>query len=134
MGIKIMGISAILALFQASALARYLSVAGVCLIVGFAYGYKTASNRYAAAQVQVLADNQKKFEAEVVKNNQLSAQLDAQKGELDAATNALNQQATKIITRTIYKHVCFDADGLRTANSALTRQGSTSSQFGKAVP
>ena len=128
MGIKTMGLSAILAFFSSSSIARYAAITAVCLALGFVGGYKLASTFYEADQAKVLADNQKKFEAEVVKNNNLSAQLDSKKGEVDALTNSLNKQAATVITRTVYQHACFDADGLRIANSALTGQSAATSQ------
>lgn len=120
--------AALFALLQSSPLVRLLAMAGVCVVVGFLGGYSTASKFYKADQVNILAENQKKFEAEVAKNNALSAALDSQKGNVNALTNTLNAQAAKIVIRPVYRNVCFDADGLHIANSALTRQSSTSGQ------
>jgi hypothetical protein len=112
----------------------YLIIGAVCLSTGFYGGYKITHNAWEAAQVKILAENQKIYDAEVQKAQNAENALEDQKEKNDNLTNSIQTQVAKIVTRTVYANVCLDADGLRLANSALTNQSTSTNSPNLAVP
>lgn len=103
----------------------YLIIGAICLSLGAWGGIKVTKDYYQAQETKVLEANQAKFEAQVVKNNTQSTIVDQKKDSINANTQAINSLLAQVISRPVYQSSCFDADGLRLSNSALTGQTAT---------
>lgn len=121
-------------MFGLSSIATYAILAAVIFSAGTYSGYKITHNAWEADQVKVLEANQIKYQAALDKIAAADAQLQTLKAINEKNTNDLKNRAAKIITRPVYLNVCFDDDGLRIANDALSNRPQTQSGPVNTVP
>lgn len=98
-------------------------VAGIIATGSFYEGHHIATQAEQAAMLKATQAAQAKYDAEVLAYNAVAQQLEVTKNEHAVLTKTITKSVNKYINRPIYKSECFDSDGLRDANRALS--GST---------
>jgi len=102
-------------------LGPYYAAATIVLAAAtFAAGYKVASNAANAALLKSQQIAETRYHEKELAFNAASAALETAKRAATTRTRTLTREVIKLVDRPIYRADCFDADGLRLANRALT--------------
>jgi hypothetical protein len=100
------------------------ALAGAILIAtaSFGAGWKASSNSWKADMLAAEQAHADQLRAEIDRSNIIAAALESEKGKSRVVYKTITKRVDKIIDRPVYLNQCFDADGLRLANSAIAGQ------------
>lgn len=102
-----------------SGLSTYAIVGILTMAVG-AYGsYKITADYYQAQNSKILVANQKKFEAQVEKDNAAAQVALNRENQLDELNTNLWKQLSDVVSAPVYANACMDTNGLHIVNRAL---------------
>ena len=111
-----------------------LAVVLVVLIGGFVAGYRVESWHCDAMQKAAVEAAVAQYKAEAQQANAAAAALEAKLENQNANQKVIVQTVDHIVEKPVYRNRCFDDDGLRAANAALTGQSANSGGSHGTVP
>ena len=96
-----------------------LLIAGA-VVTAFGAGYQVADNVADARQLKILQLEKKRYADLESQYHGASADLERVLSANRTQQTRLTQKVAQIVVRPVYRNACFDDDGLRAANAALT--------------
>lgn len=112
----------------------YAAIAAAIFSAGLGVGHKITSNAWKAEQTAVVSKELSDYKAEAVQENTAAKATEDKKDEVKVIYQTITKTVDRIIDRPIYRNVCFDDDGLRAANAALTGTAPDTSEPNEGVP
>lgn len=96
-------------------------VLAVLAAAGAGYGKGRVDGTAACEQriAEMVKDSQERKDKEAVKANTASGGLEKDNAKTRTVYKTITQTVDKIVERPVYRNVCLDDDGLRSANAAL---------------
>ena len=102
----------------------YLIAAGVVLaaVVGIVWKIHNTGYEKGRAEIQLKWDQavQDQREKERVKIDTATTKHEAQREKTKVVYRTIRQNVDRVITKEIYKNLCFEAEGLKSVNNALS--------------
>lgn len=105
-----------------------------CSVGGFFIGMDYKDKQYAEKTLTAQREQARIIAAQAARLNSLSAELEQAKTEAQMLFDSIETRADKVVDRPVYLSACFDDDGLRIANDALTRNATRTRKPDPAVP
>ena len=90
------------------------------VLAAFGAGYKVADNVADARQLKILKLEKERYAELESQYHGASADLERVLSARRTQQTHLAQKVAQIVVRPVYSNACFDDDGLRAANAALT--------------
>lgn len=99
------------------------AIAGVIILgMGFTAGFKVEDWHCAAQQKAAIEAGVQEYKDEAAAANLAASKLEAQLAALQQTQRKVGADVDRIAAKPLYRGTCFDADGVRAANAALTGQ------------
>lgn len=98
----------------------YLAVAAVCLLVGFGGGWKTQSWRYDAAELERTRIESRDRVKKIERGDDAAVAHEDTKAKEEVRYVTVIKKVDRIVGRPVYARTCFDDDGLRVLNAAIS--------------
>jgi len=115
---------------------KYAILGGIVAVifgVGFYRGYVYEHEKALVLQAQQEKAAAEAYRKQVEMFDEISKALEEEKQNIKVKYVTIEKEVERIVDRPIYLRACFDDDGLRLANSALTK-GPYSSEPASTVP
>lgn len=101
---------------------------------GYAKGRSDGAAKCEMRIAALTKASQKAKDAEAAKAHTAAADLEKENADANEENRVREVVVTKIVDRPVYRNTCFDADGLREANAALTGASADPAKPDKSVP
>lgn len=91
---------------------------------GFYAGAKVTNNSWKAGMLDAEIKHASALKEANDRNNELARALEASRANIRTVFKTIEKRVEKVVDRPVFLRECFDDDGLRLANEALTGQAS----------
>lgn len=117
----------------------YVIIGAIVVILGALSGAYFKGHHDAALACEVQRDKDRAVgqllkDKEAANAADQSTKVEERHARAQIVYRNITKEVEKVVEHPVYRSVCFDDDGLRAANAALARSGTTAGQPDKPVP